>query len=153
MNTPQKEPAMNVFLSPRRFAVFLIALLSLSLTLTGCSKPPYERVDNAGLQALIDQGMPLYDIRRPDEWRQTGVVEGSQKLTFVDASGRVNPSFLADFTARVGKNDPVVLICRTGSRTDALARELMEKHGYTKVYNVTNGITRWISEGNPVVRN
>jgi rhodanese-related sulfurtransferase len=28
----------------------------------------------------------------------------------------------------------------------------MEKHGYTRVYNVTHGITRWIAGGNPVVR-
>jgi rhodanese-related sulfurtransferase len=132
----------------RAFAVLLVLL-----TLGGCSKPPYDNVDNAGLKSLLAQGVPVYDIRRPDEWRQTGIVEGSQKLTFVDASGRPNPSFLADFSARVGKNDPVVLICRTGNRTDALARELMEKHGYTKIYNVQNGITRWIGEGNPVVKN
>lgn len=133
----------------RLLPAFAAALL---LTLTGCGKPPYENVDNVGLQGLIQQGVPVYDIRRPEEWRQTGVVEGSRKLTFVDASGRPNPSFLAEFSARVGKNDPVVLICRTGNRTDALARELMEKHGYTRVYNVKNGIARWIGEGHPVVQ-
>ena len=129
-----------------------IAALSL-LILAACSKPPYENVDNAGLQRLIQQGVPVFDIRRPDEWRQTGVVAGSHKLTHIDASGRVNPSFLAEFSARTGAHDPVLLICRTGNRTEALARELMVKHGYTRVYNVKDGITRWIGEGNPVVRN
>ena len=33
------------------------------------------------------------------------------------------------------------------------ARELMEKMGYTKIYNVHNGISRWFGEANPVVRN
>jgi rhodanese-related sulfurtransferase len=28
----------------------------------------------------------------------------------------------------------------------------MEKLGYTRVYNVRHGITRWQSEGNPVAR-
>lgn len=28
----------------------------------------------------------------------------------------------------------------------------MEKHGYTQIYNVRNGITGWIGEGNPVVK-
>jgi rhodanese-related sulfurtransferase len=129
-----------------------LALLALMFSLGGCSKPPYTDVDNVGLQGLIKQGVPVYDIRRPDEWRQTGVIEGSRQLTFVDASGRLNPSFLAEFSARVGKNDPVALICRTGNRTDALARELMDKHGYTRIYNVKNGITRWIGDGNPVVK-
>ena len=54
---------------------------------------------------------------------------------------------------RSNETAPVVLICRTGSRTDKLARELMEKHGYTRIYNVRNGITRWIGESNPIVKN
>lgn len=144
------EFVMNLALSTRRL-IAIIALLPPLLA--GCGKPPYENVDNAGLKSLISQGVPVYDVRRPDEWRQTGVIEGSHKLTYIDGSGRVNPSFLAEFSARVGKHDPVALICRTGNRTDALARELMEKHGYTRVYNVKNGITRWIGEGNPVVGN
>jgi rhodanese-related sulfurtransferase len=127
----------------------LFGALLLALTLGGCAEPPYTNVDNAGLKALLAQGVPLYDIRRPEEWRQTRVVAGSRTLTYVDASGRVNPEFLPRFMAEVGKNDPVVLICRTGNRTDALARELMER-GYTQVYNVRHGISRWIGEGNPV---
>ena len=124
-----------------------------ALVLGGCSEPPYTNVDDDQLKTLINQGVPLYDIRRPEEWRETGVVEGSRKLTFVDAGGRPNPEFLPRFTAEVGKDDPVVLICRTGSRTDKLARELMEKQGYTQVYNVRHGITGWIAGNNPVVKN
>lgn len=127
------------------------ALFFLVLTLGGCVEPPYINVDNGELKALLAQGMPLYDIRRPDEWRQTGVVEGSRKMTFVDASGRINPEFLPSFTAEVGKDAPVVLICRTGNRTDALARQLAEM-GYTRIYNVRHGITRWVGDGNPVAR-
>ena len=124
----------------------------LALGLGGCAEPPYTNVDNAELKALVAKGVPLYDIRRPEEWRSTGVVEGSRELTYVDKSGRLNPEFLPRFTAEVGKNDPVVLICRTGNRTDKLARELAAR-GYTQVYTVRNGVPRWISEGNPVVKN
>ena len=131
----------------------LSGALLLALALVACAEPPYTNVDNAQLKSLIAQGVPVYDVRRAEEWRATGVVEGSHKLTFVDAKGRLNPEFLPRFTAEVDKTAPVVLICRTGSRTDKLARELMEKHGYTRVYNVRNGITRWIGESNPVVKN
>ena len=131
----------------------LLGALLLALALVGCAEPPYTNVDNAQLKSLIAQGVPVYDVRRAEEWRATGVVEGSHKLTFVDAKGRLNPEFLPRFTAEVDKTAPVVLICRTGSRTDKLARELMEKHGYTRIYNVRNGITRWIGESNPVVKN
>ncbi|TCV90342.1 rhodanese-like domain-containing protein [Sulfurirhabdus autotrophica] len=130
----------------------LLGILLLTFSLGACSEPPYTSIDNAQLKTLIAQGIPLYDIRRPEEWMQTNVVEGSHKLTYVDASGRMNPAFLGRFTAEVNKNDPVILICRTGSRTRSLAHELTDM-GYTKIYNVRNGITNWISEGNPVVKN
>ena len=131
-----------------RFFFLLLVLLPLS----ACSEPPYTNIDNQQLISLQTQSIPVYDIRRADEWAQTGVVEGSRRLTFVDGQGRVMPDFLDKFTQAVGKNDPVILICRTGNRSDALARALMEQFGYTKIYNVKNGISRWISEGLPVNR-
>lgn len=133
-----------------RLALLGLGLASI-LALAGCSEPPYTQVDSAQLKALVDQGVPLYDVRRPEEWRQTGVVAGSRTLTFVDASGRLNPEFLPRFTAEVPMDAPVALICRTGNRTDALARELAAQ-GYTRVYNVQGGITRWMGEGHPVMR-
>ena len=101
---------------------------------------------------MLQQNAPIYDVRRPEEWRQTGVIEGSQLLTFVDNSGRMTADFLPRFTRAVDKNDPVILICRTGNRTSALASYLVEKMGYTKVYNVRNGITQWIRDEQPVTR-
>ena len=130
----------------------LLGFLLLMLSLGGCAEPPYTNVDNVQLKMLRAQGVPIYDVRRPEEWRQTGVVEGSRKLTFVDAAGRLNPEFLPSFGAEVDKTAPVILICRTGSRTDKLARELAEKMGYTQVYNVRHGITAWIGENNPVIK-
>ncbi len=129
----------------------ILALLGTALGLAGCAEPPYTNVDNDGLKALLDQGVPLYDVRRPEEWRQTGVVAGSRLLTYVDARGRLNPELLPRIQAEVPKDAPIALICRTGNRTDSLARELAEQ-GYTRIYNVRDGITRWIAAGNPVVR-
>ena len=134
--------------------LYVSGLLLAALGLLGaCAEPPYTNLDNERLKALLAQGVPVYDVRRPEEWRQTGVVEGSRLLTFVDAGGRPLPDFLPRFTAEVGKNDPVIVICRTGSRTDTLARHLVEQMGYTRVYNVRHGITGWIRESHPVVRN
>lgn len=130
----------------------ILAVLASALLLAGCAEPPYTNLDNNGLQALRDQGVPVVDIRRPEEWRETGVVEGSSLLTFVDASGRLAPGFMETFTTAFGKDDPVVLICRTGNRTDVLGRHLVEQMGYTQVYNVRDGITRWLGEGRPVAR-
>ncbi len=130
----------------------LLGLFLLATLLSSCAEPPYNNLNNEQLQTMLEQDVPIFDIRRPEEWKQTGVVDGSQLLTFVDGRGRVTPDFLNQFTAAIGKDDPVILICRTGNRTDTLARHLVEKMGYTQVYNVRSGITRWIRERNPVIR-
>lgn len=129
-----------------------LGIIMLSLSLSSCFEPPYTNLNNQQLNELLAQDIPIYDVRRPEEWRKTGVVEDSRLLTFVDKSGRLKPNFLPQFTAEIDKNQPVILICRTGNRTDTLARYLVEKLGYTQVYNVRDGITRWIAEKQPVVR-
>jgi len=124
----------------------------LLLVLSSCAEPPYTNLDNAQLKNLISQGVPVFDIRRKDEWRQTGVIEGSQLLTFVDGGGRMTSNFLERFSKVAAKGEPVILICRTGNRSSTLASHLMEQMGYSKVYNVRDGITRWLSDGNAVQR-
>ena len=133
----------------------LLRLCGVGLLLTillACSEPPYTNVSNDELRVMLHNDVPIYDVRRPEEWLQTGVVAGSKLLTFVDASGRVKPDFLGRFIAENEKDDAVILICRTGSRTRTLARYLAEELGYTQVYNVRSGITRWIASDNPVIR-
>ncbi|MCB1734840.1 MAG: rhodanese-like domain-containing protein [Gammaproteobacteria bacterium] len=120
--------------------------------LSACAEPPYTNIGNPDIKPMQAEGVVLYDIRRPEEWRQTGVVEGSRLLTFVDGGGRVNPEFFETFAREVAKDQPVMLICRTGNRTNVLARLLVEKLGYTKVYNVEHGITAWLRDRQPVTR-
>jgi len=136
----------------KRSLIFVALILVSGVIFTACDRVAQADVDNVELKALIAQGVPIYDIRRSEEWRQTGVIEGSRLLTWVDAGGRVNPGFLPELSAAIGKDEPVILICRTGSRTSRLARELASEHGFSRVYNVEDGILRWIAEGNRVVR-
>lgn len=136
--------------SPLSFKIFFI--LIMFFTLSACSEPPYTNIDNAQLKELLEQGVPIYDVRRIDEWKQTGVIQGSKLLTIIGNNARVNPDFMRKFSSEIDKDSPVILICRTGSRTHKLATHLMENLGYTNIYNVRNGITQWISEGNPIAQ-
>jgi len=129
-----------------------IGLFVLAITLSACSEPPYTNLNNGQLESLLGQGVPVYDIRRPLEWQQTGVIEGSRLMTFVDDDGRVLPDFLTRFTEQMARDEPVILICRTGNRTGTLARYLVEHLGYTQVYNVRSGILDWIRDGGAVSR-
>ena len=130
----------------------LFSSFLLLLVLSACSEPPYKNINNNELSIMIEQGVPVYDVRRADEWRETGVIDGSKLLTFVGSDSRMRPDFMPRFTEAVSKNEPVILICRTGNRTSALAKHLVEQLGYSQVYNVRNGITQWIREGNAVIQ-
>lgn len=126
------------------------AILRFEVELLAVSKANFGSLGNDALKRKLADGAVLVDIRRPEEWKETGVIEGARLLTFFDGSGKVNPGFLADFTALVDRSDPVVLICRTGSRSSVVARYLAERAGYSKIDSVEKGVINWIAEGNQV---
>lgn len=113
----------------------------------------YTNLDNAGLKAELQQGnVTLVDIRRPEEWKQTGIIEGSEMITAFTKRGGLHPEFPEKFLKRFKPEERVIIICRTGSRTATLARALVKELGWKSVYNVERGITHWIKQGNPVVK-
>jgi rhodanese-related sulfurtransferase len=131
----------------------LILTLLLAAAFSLPAQAEVKNIDNEELKALMAQGVPIIDIRRPDEWKQTGVVKGSHLNTFFDRNGRYDVrAWLARLAPIAGKDDPFILICRTGNRTGTVSRFLDQKLGYKKVYNVQRGITDWIRKGNPVVK-
>jgi len=128
------------------------ATLTFEVELLAVAPPKYSNVDNGALKALIDNGAKVIDVRRQDEWDKTGVIEGSHRLTAFDARGQFNRDFPAAFQSLVQQDDAVVVICRSGNRSSVIANMLTEQAGYTRVYNVTDGIQKWIKDGHPVVK-
>ena len=109
-------------------------------------------IGNIELKSLLQKKIPLIDIRRKDEWKSTGIVENSILMTFFDKNGNANTNvWLKELNKIANKNDPVILICRTGRRTGIISKFLSEKVGYRLIYDVTDGITDWIKKGNTVV--
>ena len=130
----------------------LISLLAF-LLVAPAAHAEVQQLDNGALQRAIAEGRAtVVDIRREDEWLQTGIIEGSHLLTFFDGEGKYDAdAWLGQLREVVGPTEPVILICRTGNRTRAVSDFLDQQAGQAQVYNVTSGITKWISEGNPVV--
>jgi len=139
---------MKSSFKPVALVLLVVGLFSMA---AAAGEPGYTNVDNAALKVLVDDGVKIVDVRRPDEWRTTGVIPGSELLTAFDAGGRFNPDFPAAFEALVKRDEGVILICRSGNRSTVLARALSEKAGYTRIYNVADGIAGWMEGGNPTV--
>jgi len=124
---------------------FVVELLDVAL-------PKFSSVNNTELRDLLAKGTKIIDIRRPDEWADTGIIKGSLKIKSFEENGRLSPDFFPAFSKAVKKDEPVILICRVGNRSSFLSNAISVRAGYTNVINVTDGITRWIAEGNPVVK-
>lgn len=106
--------------------------------------------------ALAQQGkIRIIDIRRPDEWRETGVAAGVERLDMRHPDGP--QGFAQALLEKVGgdRDAPIALICRTGNRTTQVQAALREL-GFTNVYNITEGMAGsragpgWIARGLPV---
>lgn len=95
----------------------------------------------------------LIDIRRPDEWDETGIPAGAVPIDMRvrDLGARID-------AALGGNRDaPVALICHSGVRSRHLS-EAMAEAGFTQVYDVGEGMggsshgPGWVRRGLPVER-
>lgn len=135
-----------MFATLSRYLLLVLCLLAQPL------RAEVVDIDNHRLAQLLAQGVPLVDVRTEPEWRETGVVAGSRLLTFFDAQGRVDPqAWLARLQGVAAPERPVILICRSGRRSMAAARFLVDQGGYKTVYNVSGGVQSWSKDGRALV--
>ena len=109
-------------------------------------------IDNEQIKELSKINIPIVDIRRSSEWKQTGVVPKSILLTFFDKNGKYNfDEWYANLRLKINEEKPLILICRTGRRTKIIA-EMMDKKLDKVIYNAQDGITSWIDAKLPTVK-
>jgi len=111
----------------------------------------YQQLNNQELISLLQNGGVLVDIRRPEEWRLTGVVDGSHLLTFFAQDGSSEPLvWLEQLAQLVPEEQPLALLCRSGYRTGLICDFLLEVTPQREIYNVTEGVLGWLAAGLPV---
>lgn len=90
--------------------------------------------------ALVSRGEAcLVDVRSAEEVKFVGRVPDTLHVPWMNGlSLSRNPRFVRDLEARVGKDDAVLLLCRSGKRS-AAAAEAATKAGFRNVFNVLEG--------------
>ena len=141
-----------------RFPSILAAALTAALlVLAGCSVQSGSELSAPDALAQAEAGqLTVIDVRTPQEWRQTGVGKGMQRLDMRHPGGP--KGFIADVLASVGgdRTVPIGLLCRTGNRSGRMQRLLVD-NGFTQVFNVREGMVGssagpgWLKRGLPVV--
>jgi rhodanese-related sulfurtransferase len=97
----------------------------------------YERIQSG-------QAVELIDVRTPVEFREMHIA--AAKNTPLD---KLDPAAFA--AAGAGRNRPLFVVCRTGSRAKQASEKLIAA-GCTNVVQIEGGSLAWEQSGLPVVR-
>lgn len=124
--------------------IFIVGLVLVIATMVGCS-PATEvavqksvSVDEA--HNLVEDGAFLLDVRELSEWN-TAHIDGATLIPLGELANRVN---------EVPKDQLVVVICRSGNRSQA-GRDTLLNAGFENVTSVDGGLNNWIASGYPSV--
>ena len=131
----------------------IITLILLFIfILTGNSYAETKNIGNNEIKRLMSLGIPLIDVRRKDEWVSTGVIENSYHHTFFEKDGTYDfKGFINKVKNITNSEKGIILFCRTGRRTTAIAKALEKTNDFPVIYN-TKGIKEWISKGNKLIK-
>ena len=152
--------------SSKRYLIpaVLLALLVAVLVFHYAAQPsaPSASEEHLTVQAaweLLQQGeLAIIDIRRAEEWRQTGTAQGAVRLSF-EQHPEGPEGFIRDLTAVLDgdRTRPFAIICRTGNRTGLLL-PFLHANGFTAALAIPEGMAGsshgrgWLRHGLPVDR-
>ncbi len=88
---------------------------------------------------LMKAGVKLVDVRTKPELQYVGKIPGSLAIEWQTwPGGKPNPEFAGELAASVGKDEPVMFLCRSGARSHGAA-EAATRAGWKEAYNILEG--------------
>lgn len=96
------------------------------------------QIDVDELDGRLASGASLLDVRNPNEFEEARI----------DGAVLIPLGELAERVAEVPAGDPVLVICRSGARSQR-ACEFLATHGLAAA-NVAGGMLAWAQSGRPV---
>ena len=117
-----------------------VAHLDIAGYMLGGGPEKLELVSIDELDALLEQGAELIDVREKDE-RDSGYIAGSRNIPY---------RLLALGEADLPRDRPIVTICETGPRA-AIAASILAARGFDAHAIVDGGIDSWTAAGKPTV--
>lgn len=104
-----------------------------------------EEIDSERLRALQADGVPVIDVREPEEFaagRVPGAVNIPRGVLEFQVDGHPALNFRTDPHLSHSR-EPVILYCRTGGRS-ALAAEALQRLGFDRPLSLAGGYTQWL---------
>jgi rhodanese-related sulfurtransferase len=129
----------------KKFLLFALMLVTLACQTTDHNDGAFEEIPpEAFAQKMKDNGMVLLDVRTVEEFAE-GHLEGAQQYDYYETES------FKSMLEGLDKSKTYLIYCRSGSRSGN-AMSMMQKMGFTSVYNLDGGILAWRAAGMPVIR-
>ena len=128
-------------------------ILTAIVLLTTLVTAKFSGIDADKLIQMQKEGVPVIDIRTPQEWKDRGIIKGAHLIMFFDANGK---DHAGEFLQKLGqlvknKNQPFIIYCAHSNRTKAVGKWLSDRLGYKNVYELTGGIEYgWREKGKSI---
>ncbi|WP_439489883.1 rhodanese-like domain-containing protein [Algoriphagus sp.] len=108
------------------------------------------------LSTLYDSDFPIVKPSRLTDLTKYQILDTREKEEFEvshlqDAQWVGYDSFSMENVAELDKNQPVLVYCTVGSRSQEIGKKL-QNAGYKEVYNLYGGLIGWANEGKPIVQ-
>ena len=100
--------------------------------------------EQSGQNLARDSSFLFIDVRTPSEFGEVHI-PGSRNIPLADL-----PKFLPELQ-ETARRQMLILLCRTQNRVQ-LAHDHLMKNGVTHCRILEGGITKWIADGNTVIR-
>lgn len=134
-------------------AIFLIAFFFQFGHLSVGQSLPYQTL----LKGLYDSNFPVVMPAQVTNLSNYQVLDAREKEEhqvshLQNAIWVGHETFNLNSVAKLDKNKPVLIYCTVGARSEKIGK-ILQKEGFTRVYNLYGGIVHWVNEGRPVFAN
>jgi len=107
---------------------------------------PYNTIGTDDAKRMIESGARIVDVRTPEEWNYGHIVEAD----LVPIQG------IYSFGKALQEQDyphdeDIIFVCGSGQRS-ASASEIAALLGFSRVYNLANGMNGWVNRSYPIER-
>ena len=121
-----------------------ISLMMLAVAFVASAQQSTLPVTSNEVAQLVktEKKLVILDVRTPMEFEQ-GHVKDAKNYNAHDPN-------VMDMINKLDKKNPYLVYCRTRNRSGMVVKA-MEQSGFTKIYQMTDGIVGWTSNGLPLV--
>jgi len=121
--------------------LFPLILLTLLLTSCGGSTSTTEMETTVSVDEafkMYQDGVFFLDVRQQDEWNDFHA-PNSTLIPLDQLPNRLD---------EVPSGQPIVVVCRSGNRSQA-GRDILLESGFSEVTSMSGGLTEWVASGYP----